>query len=154
MKSYFSFRLIVLCAVFFISGIAHAETLTPLWALDGFRNPESVVYDAKRKVLSLSGNYRPSRPLTGLKAPGRSVGATLKSQLWNMKMGGFITEYEEYLGGVIAGVITGGDVPGGTLVTEEYLLDLEREAFVVLCGQKKTRERIEHMLKKGKALRN
>jgi 3-hydroxyacyl-CoA dehydrogenase len=117
-------------------------------------NIDHRIADAKRKVLSLSGNYRPSRPLTGLKAPGRSVGATLKSQLWNMKMGGFITEYEEYLGGVIAGVITGGDVPGGTLVTEEYLLDLEREAFVVLCGQKKTRERIEHMLKKGKALRN
>ncbi len=117
-------------------------------------NIDHRIADAKRRVLSLSGNYRPSRPLTGLKAPGRSVGATLKSQLWNMKMGGGITEYEEYLGGVIAGVITGGDVPGGTLVTEEYLLDLEREAFVVLCGQKKTRERIEHMLKKGKALRN
>lgn len=54
MKNYFSFRWIVLCAVFFISSIAHAETLTPLWALDGFRNPESVVYDAKRKVLYVS----------------------------------------------------------------------------------------------------
>ena len=117
-------------------------------------NIDNRIADAKRRVLGLSGNYRPSLPLTNLKAPGRSVGATLKSQLWNMKMGGFITEYEEFLGGVIADVITGGDVPAGTLVTEKYLLDLEKEAFVALCGQKKTRERIEYMLKKGKALRN
>jgi len=54
----------------------------------------------------------------------------------------------------VADVITGGDVPAGTLITEEYLLDLERESFVRLCGQKKTLERIQHMLKKGKPLRN
>ena len=53
-------------------------------------------------------------------------------------MGGFITEYEEKLGRTIAGVITGGDVPAGTLVTEQYLLDLEREAFLRLCGERKT----------------
>ncbi|MBI5577371.1 MAG: enoyl-CoA hydratase/isomerase family protein [Deltaproteobacteria bacterium] len=117
-------------------------------------NLDRRISDAKRKVLALSCNYRPSRPLTGLKAPGRSVGATLKAQLWNMKMGGFVTEYEEHLGGVVAGVITGGDVPAGTPITEEYLLDLERDAFVALCGRKETLERIEHMLKKGKALRN
>ena len=70
-----------------------------------------------------------------------------------MQKGGFITEYDRYLAGTIADVITGGDVPAGTLITEEYLLDLEREAFVRLCGQKKTLERIQHMLKKGKPLR-
>jgi 3-hydroxyacyl-CoA dehydrogenase len=117
-------------------------------------NLDRRISDAKRKVLALSCNYRPSRPLTGLKAPGRSVGATLKAQLWNMKMGGFVTEYEEHLGGVVASVITGGDVPAGTPITEEYLLELEREAFVALCGRKETVERIEHILKKGKALRN
>jgi 3-hydroxyacyl-CoA dehydrogenase len=69
-------------------------------------------------------------------------------------MGGFITEYEEQLGRTIAGVITGGDVAGGTVVTEQWLLDLEREAFVRLCGERKTMERIQHMLKKGKPLRN
>jgi 3-hydroxyacyl-CoA dehydrogenase len=71
-----------------------------------------------------------------------------------MRMGGFITEYEEFLGSTIADVITGGDVPADTLITEQYLLDLEREAFVRLCGQKKTLERIQYMLKKGKPLRN
>jgi 3-hydroxyacyl-CoA dehydrogenase len=71
-----------------------------------------------------------------------------------MRMGGFISEYDQFLAATIADVITGGDVPAGTLITEEYLLDLEREAFVRLCGQKKTLERIQHMLKKGKPLRN
>ncbi|MEI6827700.1 MAG: 3-hydroxyacyl-CoA dehydrogenase/enoyl-CoA hydratase family protein [Desulfuromonadales bacterium] len=112
------------------------------------------IHDAKLKALSLAANYRPGQPLTGLKAPGRGVAASIKSQLWNMQQGGFISEYDQYLAGMVADVITGGDVPAGTLITEEYLLDLEREAFVRLCGQKKTLERIQHMLKKGKPLRN
>ncbi|BAI80927.1 3-hydroxyacyl-CoA dehydrogenase/enoyl-CoA hydratase [Deferribacter desulfuricans SSM1] len=117
-------------------------------------NIDNLIYDAKMKVLDLAQNYRPKTPLKNLKAPGKSVAASIKSQLWNMKMGGFITEYEEYLGSVIADVITGGDVNPGTLITEEYLLKLERDAFVKLCSQKKTIERIQHMLKKGKPLRN
>lgn len=112
------------------------------------------IHDAKLKAISMATNYRPSRPLRDLKAPGRSVAASIKSQLWNMQKGGFITEYDQFLAGTIAEVITGGDVPGGTLITEEYLLELEREAFVLLCSQKKTLERIQHMLKKGKPLRN
>jgi 3-hydroxyacyl-CoA dehydrogenase len=117
-------------------------------------NAERRIHDAKQKVLALAATYRPGRPLTDLKAPGRSVAASIKSQLWNMRMGGFVTEYEEMLGGTIAEVITGGDVPAGTLISEEYLLELERENFLRLCGQKKTLERIQHMLKKGKPLRN
>jgi 3-hydroxyacyl-CoA dehydrogenase len=117
-------------------------------------DPDKRIFDAKQKAIALSANYRPSRPLIDLKAPGRSVAATIKSQVWNMKMGGQVTEFEELLAGTIADVITGGDVPAGTLITEEYLLDLEREAFLKMCGQKKTLERIQHMLKKGKALRN
>jgi 3-hydroxyacyl-CoA dehydrogenase len=112
------------------------------------------IHDAKLKAISLAANYRPGRPLTDLKAPGRSMAASIKSQLWNMQQGGFISEYDQYLAGMVADVITGGDVPAGTLITEEYLLELEREAFVRLCGQKKTLERIQHMLKKGKPLRN
>jgi 3-hydroxyacyl-CoA dehydrogenase len=99
-------------------------------------------------------NYRPARPATDLEAPGRSVAASLGTQLWNMRMGGFVTEYEEKLGRTIARVITGGDVPAGTPVTEQWFLDLEREAFLSLCGERKTLERIQHMLKKGKPLRN
>ena len=112
------------------------------------------IFDAKQKAIALAVNYRPSKPLIDLKAPGRSIAATIKSQIWNMRMGGQVTEFEELLAGTIADVITGGDVPAGTLITEEYLLELEREAFLKLCGQKKTLERIQHMLKKGKPLRN
>ncbi|HKK01121.1 MAG TPA: 3-hydroxyacyl-CoA dehydrogenase, partial [Desulfuromonadales bacterium] len=110
--------------------------------------------DAKAKALALSANYRPGRPEENLKAPGRSVAASMRGQMWNMKMGGFITSFEAELGGIIAGVITGGDVPAGTVISEQYLLDLEREAFLRLCGRKETAARIQHMLKKGKALRN
>lgn len=117
-------------------------------------NIDNRISDAKLKVMALAANYRPSRPLTGLQAPGRSVSAAIKAQLWNMRTGGFISEYDEFLGQTIARVITGGDVPAGTVVTEEYLLDIEREAFVSLCGEKKTLERVEHMLRTGKALRN
>jgi 3-hydroxyacyl-CoA dehydrogenase len=112
------------------------------------------LHDAKQRVLALAANYRPARPASAVKAPGRGVAASLGTQLWNMRMGGFITEYEEKLGRKIAGVITGGDVPAGTLVTEQWFLDLEREAFVSLCGERKTLERIQHMLQKGKPLRN
>jgi 3-hydroxyacyl-CoA dehydrogenase len=115
---------------------------------------ERRIFDAKLKAIALAANYRPVRPLTDLKAPGRSIAASIKSQLWNLRQGGFISEYDQFLAGTIADVITGGDVPAGTLISEEYLLDLEREAFVRLCGQGKTLERIQHMLKTGKPLRN
>ena len=115
---------------------------------------DRLIHDAKQKVIALAVNYRPSAPAQDIRAPGRSMAASLGSQLWNMRMGGFITEYEEKLGRTIAGVITGGDVAAGTVVTEQWFLDLEREAFLKLCGEKKTIERIQHMLKKGKPLRN
>ena len=112
------------------------------------------IHDAKLKAIALASNYRPGRPATALKAPGRSVAASIKGQLWNLEQGGFISVYDHYLASGIAEVITGGDVPGGTLITEEYLLELEREAFLRFCGQRQTLERIQHMLKKGKPLRN
>jgi len=117
-------------------------------------NADNLINDAKQLAIALAQNYIPKSPLVNLKAPGKSVAASIKSQLWNMRQGGMITEYEEFLGGVIADVITGGDVNAGTLITEEYLLKLEREAFVKLSMQKKTMERIQHMLTKGKPLRN
>ncbi len=116
--------------------------------------PDRLVHDAKQRAIALSVNYRPGSPAQDVRAPGRSVAASLGSQLWNLRMGGFVTEYEEKLGRTIASVITGGDVAAGTPVTEQWFLDLEREAFLRLCGERKTVERIQHMLKKGKPLRN
>jgi 3-hydroxyacyl-CoA dehydrogenase len=116
-------------------------------------NLDDLVHDAKQKVLALAVNYRP--PLPGeARAPGRSVAASIRTQLWNMRQGGFISEYDAHLGRTVAQVITGGDVPAGTPVTEDRLLELEREAFMSLCGERRTLERIQHMLKKGKPLRN
>jgi 3-hydroxyacyl-CoA dehydrogenase len=115
---------------------------------------DRLIADARQKVLALAGNYRPSRPVERLPAPGRSIAASIKTQLWNMQQGGFVTEYEQEIGGIIADVITGGDVPPGTEISEKYLLELEREAFLKLCGKKKTGQRIQHMLKTGKPLRN
>ncbi len=115
---------------------------------------DQLIADAKQKVLALAVNYRPRRPLENIPAPGRGIAASIKSQLWNMKMGNFISEYEMEMGTLIGQIICGGDVAAGTLITEEYLLQLEREGFVKLCGNKKTAERIQHMLKTGKPLRN
>jgi 3-hydroxyacyl-CoA dehydrogenase len=115
---------------------------------------DRLIADAKKKVIALAANYRPMKPLVDIPAPGRSIAASIKSQLWNMKMGNFVTEYEAEMGTLIAQVLCGGDVNGGTLISEEYLLQLEREAFLKLCGNKKTSERIQHMLKTGKPLRN
>ena len=115
---------------------------------------DRLIGDAKEKVLALAVNYRPKQPAVNLPAPGRGTAAAIKSQLWNMKMGNFITEYEAEMGGIIASVMCGGDVNPGTPISEEYLLQLEREGFLKLCGNKKTAERIQHMLKTGKPLRN
>ena len=115
---------------------------------------DRLIGDAKQKVLALAVNYRPKRPVENLPAPGRGIAAAIKSQLWNMKMGNFITEYEAEMGGIIATVMCGGDVNAGTPISEEYLLQLERESFMKLCANKKTAERIQHMLKTGKPLRN
>ncbi|BCR05844.1 3-hydroxyacyl-CoA dehydrogenase [Desulfuromonas versatilis] len=115
---------------------------------------DRLLADAKQQVLALAVNYRPPRPVENIPAPGRSIAASIKSQLWNLHQGGYVTEYEKRIGGLIADVICGGDVPAGTPISEEYLLQLEREGFLSLCGNQKTAERIQHMLKTGKPLRN
>ncbi|HSL41063.1 MAG TPA: enoyl-CoA hydratase-related protein, partial [Desulforhopalus sp.] len=115
---------------------------------------DRLIGDAKQRVLALAANYIPRRPEENLPAPGRGVAASIKSQLWNMQMGKYITEYEAEMGTIIAQVMCGGDVNAGTMISEEYLLQLERENFLRLCGNQKTAARIQHMLKTGKPLRN
>jgi 3-hydroxyacyl-CoA dehydrogenase len=115
---------------------------------------DRLISDAKQKVLALSVNFRPKRPMENIPAPGRSVAASIKSQLWNLQMGGFASEYDAQIGSIIASIICGGDVPASMPISEDYLLQLEREGFLKLCGNKKTAQRIQHMLKTGKPLRN
>jgi 3-hydroxyacyl-CoA dehydrogenase len=71
-----------------------------------------------------------------------------------MRQGNFISDHDQLIAGKIAGILGGGRLTGEPVVSEQYLLDLEREAFLSLCGTAKTQERIAHMLKTGKPLRN
>jgi 3-hydroxyacyl-CoA dehydrogenase len=117
-------------------------------------NPDNVLADAKADVLAMiATGYKPPMPTT-VPVPGRDGIATLKVAAHGMRGGGYISEYDEYLARKLAHVICGGDVPEGTERTEQDFLDLERAAFLELCHEEKTLERIQHMLSTGKALRN
>jgi 3-hydroxyacyl-CoA dehydrogenase len=118
-------------------------------------NRERTLSDAKARVLELvRAGYEPPVPRTDVPAPGESLLATLKMGVHLMRQGDYITEYEVKLGTKIAEVLCGGNVTPGTPVSEQYILDLEREGFKSLCGEKKTQERIQYTLKTGKTLRN
>ena len=118
-------------------------------------NRERVLSDAKARALELArAGYEPPIPRSDIPAPGESLLAALKMGVHLMRQGDFITDYEVKLGGKIAEVICGGNVTPGTPVSEQYILDLEREGFKSLCGEKKTQERIQYTLKTGKTLRN
>ena len=118
-------------------------------------NRERVLSDAKTRALELArAGYEPPVPRTDIPAPGESLLAALKLGVHLMRQGDFITDYEVKLGGKIAEVLCGGNITPGTPVSEQYILDLEREGFKSLCGEKKTQERIQYTLKTGKTLRN
>jgi 3-hydroxyacyl-CoA dehydrogenase len=85
---------------------------------------------------------------------GRNAKATIMGQLVNMRDGGFISAHDFHIATLIAHVVTGGDVDAGTLVTEDYLMTLERQAFCSLITNPKTQERIMGMLSTGKPVRN
>jgi 3-hydroxyacyl-CoA dehydrogenase len=118
-------------------------------------NRERVLADAKACVLDLvRAGYQPPVPRTDMPAPGEDILATLKMGIHLMRQGDYITEYEVKLGSKIAEVLCGGNVTPGTPISEQYVLELEREGFKSLCGEKKTQERIQYTLKTGKTLRN
>jgi 3-hydroxyacyl-CoA dehydrogenase len=118
-------------------------------------NRERVLSDAKARALELARDgYEPPVPRTDIPAPGESLLAALKMGVHLMRQGDFITDYEVKLGGKIAEVLCGGNITPGTPVSEQYILDLEREGFKSLCGERKTQERIQYTLKTGKTLRN
>jgi 3-hydroxyacyl-CoA dehydrogenase len=118
-------------------------------------NRERVLTDAKKRALELAQEgYRAPVPRTDILAPGESILATLKLGVHIMHEGEFITDHEVKIANKVAEVLCGGNVTPGTPVSEQYLLDLEREAFKSLCGEKKTQERIQYTLKTGKTLRN
>lgn len=114
-----------------------------------------LIQEAKNTVIAMNREgYEMPRPRTDIALPGRSEYSSFVYGLYAMKAAGYISEYDERVGRKIAFVLTGGDVPAGTKLSEQDLLDLEREAFLSLCGEEKTQARIQHMLMKGKPLRN
>jgi 3-hydroxyacyl-CoA dehydrogenase len=115
---------------------------------------DRLVNDAKQAALTLAGaGYAPPAPRE-VPAAGESALATLKLGVHLMRQADYISDHDQKVANHVANILCGGAIPGGTIVTEQYLLDLERQAFLALCGERKTQERIAFTLKTGKPLRN
>jgi len=117
-------------------------------------NPERLIGDAKALALSLVPTYSPGIPRTDIKVAGENGYALLKIGAWSARQGHFISDHDMLIADKLAYVLSGGRLTGEQAVSEQYLLDLEREAFLSLCGNPKTQERMAYMLKTGKPLRN
>lgn len=118
-------------------------------------NRDRLIASAKQTALDMAKlGYRPGAPRGDIQVLGAPALAKMKLALHLMRRGEFITDHDFLIGTRLAIVLAGGEFSSAQKVSEQYLLDLEREAFLSLCGQKKTAERIQHMLKNGKPLRN
>ncbi|GAA0181438.1 3-hydroxyacyl-CoA dehydrogenase/enoyl-CoA hydratase family protein [Clostridium sediminicola] len=117
-------------------------------------NKDYLISEAKKEVLALAdAGFRPLQKKL-IPVLGTNGKALLQYAAISMVEGGFMSEYDAHIANKIAWVLSGGDVPVGVKVTEQQILELEKEAFVSLCGEEKTLQRIENMLKTGRALRN
>ncbi len=117
-------------------------------------NRDLLLSEAKKEVLHLAQTgYHPPVP-EKIYAAGRDALAALRVGIYMMKEGGYITPYESHIGGKLAYVMTGGELSRPTWVSEQFILDLEREAFLSLCGEEKTQERMATLLQTGKRIRN
>ncbi len=118
-------------------------------------NNDQRIWTAKQKALELAEGYEPPQYRDDLKLPGTGGRTAMTMALKGFKAQGKISDHDEFIAKKLAYVITGGDKAGLTKsVEEQYLLDIEREAFVSLAGEKLTQDRIGFMLKRGKPLRN
>jgi 3-hydroxyacyl-CoA dehydrogenase len=125
-------------------------------------NRDRLIGDAKEAALALlRGGYRPGAPTwqegaqtTQIKVLGEQFLSGAKLAIHLLQRGGYVTDYDAHVGRKLAHILAGGALTSPQFVSEQYVLDLEREAFVSLCGEKKTQERIAHTLKTGKPLRN
>ena len=118
-------------------------------------NRERLLLDAKAQAAALAeSGYAPPQPRTQIPAPGAAALATLETGIYLMGEAGYASEHDQKVARWAAHILAGGRITPGTLVTEQYFLDLEREAFLSLCGERKTQERIAFTLKTSKPLRN
>jgi 3-hydroxyacyl-CoA dehydrogenase len=125
-------------------------------------NRDRLVADAKQTALALArSGWKPAATSwqegaqsTQIKVLGEGFLAAAKMAIHLMVRGGYASDYDAHVGRKLANILAGGPLSAPQMVSEQYVLDLEREAFVSLCGEKKTQERIAHTLKTGKPLRN
>ena len=138
------------------SSAVEARKLGLLRDADGITmNRDRLITDAKAEARRLAeSGYTTPIPRTDIPAPGEAVLATLKLGIHMMREAEFISDHDVKIARQAASVLCGGAVTSGARVSEQYLLDLEREGFLSLCGEPKTIERIAATLKTGKPLRN
>jgi 3-hydroxyacyl-CoA dehydrogenase len=125
-------------------------------------NRDRLVADAKEAALALvrggytalAASWQEGAQTTQIKVLGEQFLVAAKMAIHLLQRGGYASEYDAHVARKLANILAGGPLSAPQVVSEQYLLDLEREAFVSLCGEKKTQERIAHMLKTGKPLRN
>jgi 3-hydroxyacyl-CoA dehydrogenase len=125
-------------------------------------NRDRLVADAKEAALALvrsgfkprAASWQEGAQTTQIKVLGEQFLAAAKMAIHMMQRGGYASEHDAVVGKKLANILAGGPLSAPQMVSEQYVLDLEREAFVSLCGEKKTQERIAHTLKTGKPLRN
>jgi 3-hydroxyacyl-CoA dehydrogenase len=150
-------RLLMTVGKALVSGSAeHARALGFLGARDAIvMNADHVWHAARQAVLDLDRDgYSPPWPRRDLRVMGEAGLAALEVGLWNLAEGRAISEHDRLVGRKLATVLCGGALSYGVRVSEQHLLDLEREAFLSLCGETKTQQRIQALLTTGKPLRN
>lgn len=117
-------------------------------------NKESLIFDAKQDVLALSKDYVQPTPREDILVPGIGGKMAMLSAIKGFVAMGTISEHDGLIAGELANVLCGGEIPTQRLVNEQYILDLEREAFLKLCGTEKSQARMQSLLMTGKPLRN
>ncbi|MCL6636360.1 MAG: 3-hydroxyacyl-CoA dehydrogenase/enoyl-CoA hydratase family protein [Alicyclobacillus sp.] len=137
------------------SSALHAQELGYLRSYDGMTmHRDHLLYDAKQVALGLvRAGYRPPQPEL-IPVAGEPTAALLQAGVYGLQVAGHISEHDARIARQLIRVLTGGALPRPARVSEQYLLDLEREAFLSLIGEPKTQQRMQHMLATGKPLRN
>lgn len=117
-------------------------------------NRDHLLYRAKQRALGMArAGFVPPRPMK-FRLPGADGAATIDTMLMSMESNNQVSAYDRHVGATLGRVLTGGDTTPNVLVTEQHILDLEREAFLSLCGEEKSQARMEYMLMNNKPLRN
>jgi 3-hydroxyacyl-CoA dehydrogenase len=137
------------------TGAEEARRMRYLMPTDGITlNRDFLIEHAKQRALGMArSDYRPPRPRS-IKAAGLDAAKTIGMRIWSMVEGGYATEHDALIARKVVHVLCGGNVAAGTELTEQHFLDLEREAFLSLCGEEKSMARMQSILMTNKPLRN